>query len=257
MHELILFIVGIIVGAMNAIAGGGMLIGFPVLVATGMPALIANATTCIIVLPGQITSAYGYRKYLTQIPKRYALLAIPCSLGAAIGTVILRHTSIESFEKLIPFLVVLAVVLFTFQPFLHRHAHHHIHGPKKHRNRWQPLVLLGLAFFPLAIYGGFFGTGIGFIMLAFLGFTRIHEFHRMTALKNMILISIVGTNFFCLLGSHLIDWRHGLFMAGGNAIGGLAGARGAQRVSSRSLRYAVIFIGMSAAIYLGFRSYLP
>jgi hypothetical protein len=255
MQEIAFILVGIIVGAMNAIAGGGMLVGFPVLLAAGIPALNANATTSLIVLPGQLSSLYGYRKYLDKIPLRYLLLVLPTAAGAVIGTILLRHTSHQRFEEMVPGLVLLAVILFAFQPFLHKHAHRHIHGPKRHRERWQPLLLLALAFFPVSIYGGYFGAGFGFIMLAFLGFTKLHEIHRMNALKNMMTLSLSTTSLLCLAGSHLIDWRHGAFMAAGNLIGGYAGARGAQRVSSHAIRIIVIMIGLSAAAYLGFRSY--
>ena len=255
MQETILFVVGILVGAMNAIAGGGMLLGFPALLAAGIPALNANATTGLIVIPGQISSLVGYRQYLDKIPRRYLLLIIPSVTGAAIGTYLLRHTSHQSFEAMVPWLILLAVILFMFQPLLHRHAHRHIHGPKKHRERWQPLILLAVAFFPISIYGGYFGAGFGFIMLAFLGFTRLHEIHRMNALKNMMALSLSATSLACLAGSHLINWRLGALMAGGNAIGGYIGARGAQKVSSHAIRLVVILVGLCAAAYLGLRSY--
>lgn len=255
MQELLLFVVGLVVGGMNAIAGGGMLVGFPVLLATGMPALIANATSPVIVLPGQLSAALGYRKYLAKIPRRYLVLAVPCSIGAAIGTIILRHTSIADYQKLVPFMILLAVVLFAFQPYLHAKAHRHIHGPKTYRDSWRPLLLMCLAFFPVAVYGGFFGIGVGFVMLAFLGFTSVHEIHRMTALKNLILFSVAVTNLIFLYGAHLIDWRRGLYMAAGTLCGGYLGARGAQKVSSHAIRVAVIIIGFGAAIYLGLRSY--
>ncbi len=117
LQELILFLVGIIVGIMNAIAGGGLLLGFPVLLATGMPALVANATGNFVVLPGLITSAFGYRKYLRKVPPQYLLLAIPCAIGTATGAIILRHTSFDNFQNLVPGLILFAVVLFIFQPF--------------------------------------------------------------------------------------------------------------------------------------------
>ncbi len=255
MHEIILFLVGIVVGAMNAIAGGGMLLGFPVLLATGMPALVANATSNIIILPGQISSAYGYRKYLRRIPPKYLLLAIPCTIGALIGSYILRHTSFDHFEKLVPGLIIFAIALFTFQPFLHQHVHRHLHGPIKHRQRLQPLLLIGLALLPLSIYGGYFGAGFGFIMLAFLGFTKLHEIHQMNALKNVMAICIAAASIAVLFSAHLIDWRYGLFMAAGNLVGGYAGAVGAQKVSSHAIRIAVITMGVCTATYLLFRSY--
>ena len=255
LQDIILFLVGIITGAMNGIAGGGMLIGFPVLLATGMPALVANATSNIIILPGQITSAYGYRKYLKQIPRGYLLLAIPCILGAAIGALILRNTSSSHFEKLVPGLIVFAVVLFIFQPYLHLKVHRHMHGPKSRRESLKPLLWISLAMFPLAIYGGYFGVGFGFIMLAFLGFTKLHEIHQMNALKNLMAICIATVSIICLANAHLIDWQHGAFMAAGSGIGGYTGSRTAQKYSSHAIRIVVIVIGVCTASYLVFRAY--
>ena len=255
MTELLLFICGIAVGGMNAIAGGGMLLGFPALLFAGLPAIVANATTGLIVLPGQISAVYGYRAYLAKIPRRYLLLIIPTTLGAVIGATLLRHTSHEHFDRLVPLLILGAVVLFIFQPFLHQHTNRHIHGSKRHRDRWQPLLLLALAFVPISIYGGFFGAGFGFLMLAFLGFTPVHEIHRINALKNLLAIGIASGSLITLAGSHLIDWHHGAFMSAGCLIGGYVGARLAQRVPSHAVRITVIIIGLSAAAYLGFRTY--
>src|SRR5580698_3114673 len=100
MKEILLFAVGLVVGGMNAIAGGGMLIGFPMLLAAGMPALAANITTNIVVMPGQIGAIIGYRKYLKKIPRSYLMLVIPCVIGAAIGSSILRNTSSSRFNEL-------------------------------------------------------------------------------------------------------------------------------------------------------------
>src|SRR4051812_47041750 len=108
MHDIILFVVGIVVGAMNAIAGGGMLIGFPVLLAVGVPPIVANASTGLVVLPGNLAASIGYRKYLKRVPRRYLLLLIPATTGAVLGTILLRHTSADSFEKLVPGLIAFA-----------------------------------------------------------------------------------------------------------------------------------------------------
>ncbi len=255
LQELILFLVGIAVGIMNAIAGGGILLGFPVLLATGMPALVANATSNIIVLPGQISSAYGYRKYLKRIPKAYLILIVPCLIGAGIGAIILRNTPSANFDKLIPGLLLFAVVLFIFQPFLHKRVHYHMHGPLKYRKKIQPVMLLALAMLPLSVYGGYFGAGIGFIMLAFLGFTKLHQIHQMNALKNMMAICIAVASIVCLFSAHLIDWKQGLVMGSGNLIGGYVGAIGAQKFSSHAIRIVVIIIGISTAGYLFIRTY--
>ncbi len=255
MHEIILFLVGIIVGAMNAIAGGGMLIGFPVLLASGLSALDASATSALIVLPGQLSSAFGYRNYLRKVPARYLLLAIPCAVGGAIGAFLLRHISHNHFQEIVPILIFLAVVLFAFQPLLLVQLKQHLHGPKKHRQRIQPLIYIGIATFPLAIYGGFFGPGFGFIMLALLGFSNLHQVHQINAMKNVMAVFIAGASVLVLSGSGLIDWKFGLAMGAGNLIGGYAGAIGAQKVPSHGMRILVIAIGVVTAAYLAFRSY--
>ncbi|MDL2362982.1 MAG: sulfite exporter TauE/SafE family protein [Patescibacteria group bacterium] len=255
MTELVLFLSGIVVGAMNAIAGGGMLLGFPILLTTGISPLIANATSSVITLPGQLSSAYAYRTYLRKIPKLYLLLIIPCIIGAVIGTYILRNTPAQHFQELVPGLILFAVLLFAYQPFLHRMVHRHMHGLAKFRKSNRPVYILCVAMFPLAIYGGYFGAGMGFIMLAFIGFTKIHEIHQVAVLKNMMAAVIVATSIVCLLGSHLINWKFGLIMGAGNMVGGYAGARGAQRFSSHAIRILIITIGITTAIYLVFKDY--
>jgi uncharacterized membrane protein YfcA len=257
MHDIIIFLVGIVVGAMNAIAGGGMLIGFPVLLGVGgLSAISANATTGLVILPGNIASTWAYRKYLHRIPRQYALLLFPAIVGGIIGATLLRHTSSASFERLIPGLILFAVFLFAFQPFLHHHILNHIHGPKRVRKRVKPILWISLAVLPIAIYGGYFGAGFGFIMLSFLGFTRLHDhIHRMNALKNITAICLATTALIVLHGSGLINWRYGVVMAGGNLIGGYVGAVGAQKVSGHAIRIIVIVIGVSTAVYLGLRSY--
>lgn len=256
MQDITLFLVGLLVGAMNAIAGGGMLLGFPVLLSVGTPALVANATSYIVVLPGLVTSTWSYRKYFRRIPRSYALLLVPAVVGAAIGAVLLRHTSIHNFERLVPILIIFAVALFAFQPLLYQQLHRYLQAPKYLRNTWQPIVTISLAMLPLAIYGGYFGAGFGFIMLAFLGFTKLHNhIHRMTALKNVMALTISATALICLHGSHLIDWRHGLVMAAGSLFGGYFGAAGSQKVSSSALRIFVVIIGICTAAYLVIRTY--
>ncbi len=249
LKDVILFLVGIAVGGMNAIAGGGMLIGFPALLAVGMPALAANITSNIIVVPGQLASVYGYRRYLRQVPRQYLWLLLPCAAGAAIGAEILRHTSSSSFQNLVPGLIFFAVVLFAFQPVLHFHLHRHMHSRAKNN---LTLVLIGLALLPLSIYGGYFGAGFGFVVLAFLGFTSLQDMHKINALKGLASITIATVSLFILFSTHLIDWHHGLIMAAGGVVGGYGGAQLAQKVSSHKVRIAVIAIGLTTAAYLAF-----
>lgn len=250
--EILLLLTGVIVGGMNAIAGGGMLLGFPVLLLAGLSPLTANVTTTIIVLPGQLTSAYGYRNYLRRLPPRYLILLIPCVIGGAAGSLLLRHTSNARFQEMVPVLILFAVLLFAFQPFLHHHLRLHI--TRKKRNLGS-LYLIALGLLPTAFYGGYFGAGFGFIMLAFLSFTKLHDFHQINGLKNLAGLSICTVAIICLYTSHLIDWHHGLAMAAGTAIGGYAGARLSQKVPSHAVRVVVLLIGFSAAGFLAFRAY--
>lgn len=250
--DIILLVAGFIVGAMNAIAGGGMLVGFPVLIGLGVPPLLANATSSIITLPGQIASAFGYRSYLKRVPKRYAWLLVPCVLGAAAGALTLRHTPADDFAKIVPLLVLFGVVLFTFQPLMHFHLHEHVKGRSR---AWLPIALIGLAIIPISFYGGYFGAGYGFMMLAFLGLTNLSDAHMMNSMKNVAATFVGATSVVCLFSAHLIQWRTGLIMAVGSVLGGYFGACGAQKVSSHGLRIAIIVIGMAAVICLGIRQY--
>ena len=250
--DILLLVVGVIVGAMNSIAGGGMLIGFPVLLAVGMPALVANATANVILFPGQIASAYGYRDYLKKVPRQYLWLLLPCFVGAIFGALILRYTPATNFEKIVPNLILFAVVLFAFQPLLHFHVHKQLHASSSSN---KPLIYIALATIPLAIYGGYFGAGFGFVMLAFLGYTKLNDIHIMNALKNLAAAAIALGSFAGLYSAHLINWRGGLAMAIGTSIGGYAGARLTQHISSRAIRIGVISIGLVTAVYLFLRPY--
>jgi uncharacterized membrane protein YfcA len=252
MQELLLFLVGIIVGGMNAIAGGGMLIGFPALLAAGLPALSANVTGYVVIIPGQITSIFAYRSYLRKLNARYLVLLIPCLFGGAIGATLLRETSREQFAMYIPWLILFAVVLFATQPYIHFHLKKHI---AKKSQKTKTLLYISLGLLPTAAYGAYFGPGFGFIMLAFLSFANLRDIHLMNALKNIAGLCIASMAIIVVYSTHLIDWRLGLAMAAGNGIGGFYGARFSQRFSSQAIRIVVIVTGICAALYLGLRNY--
>jgi uncharacterized membrane protein YfcA len=250
--DLVLLLTGFVVGAMNAIAGGGMLIGFPVLIALGIPPLIANATGSIITAPGQLASAIGYHRYLRKVPLRYLWLLIPVVLGAAAGATVLRKTPAHQFAHIVPVLVLFGVALFAFQPLMHFHLHRELKGRYKTA---LPLIILAVAILPLGFYGGYFGAGYGFMMLAFLGFTNLPDTHMMNAMKNVSAVFLSSTTVICLWCTHLIDWRVGGIAAIGTVTGGYLGARGAQKVSGHWLRIGIIMVGLLAVVYLGFQEY--
>ena len=252
MHEIVLFLAGLVVGIMNAVAGGGLLVGFPVMLAVGMTPLSANVTGHLVVLPGNVSASYGDRKYLKKLNRKYLYLLIPNILGAFIGAMLLSHTTTENFENLIPVLIGFAVALFAFQPYLHFHLNRHIRGLVK---GVRPLVFIGLAIIPLAIYGGYFGAGYGFIMLAFLGFTKMHEIHQMNGLKNLSALCISLVSLAVLIPTGQVNWKYGLIMALGCGLGSYYGAVLTQKISNHSLRIIIIVIGVITAGFLAFRAY--
>lgn len=250
--DIIILAVGVVVGGMNAIAGGGMLLGFPVLVALGVPPLVANVTANVITPPGQIAAVGGYRSYIRRIPLRYACLFIPVVIGSVVGATALRHASMDSFAAMVPWLILFGVALFAFQPIVHLHLHHHLHGRKKDI---LPLVLIGLAIVPISVYGGYFGAGYGFMMLAFLGLGKIHEVHMLAVMKNLSSIVVSGVSVLCLYGTGLIDWRVGAIMATGTTAGGYLGAHIGKKIPSHWLRVGVIVVGLCAAAHLALQHY--
>jgi hypothetical protein len=247
MLSLGLFIACVLAGMVNSVAGGGIFVVFPALLAAGLPPITANTTSNLVSWPGALSSAYGYRAHLRKLPRKYLLLLIPCLIGAVIGAVLLAQTDSSEFTKAVPWLVLLAVMLFIFQPFLHRHLERNL---ATHRNA--PLIAIGLALLPMSIYGGYFGAGFGFLMLAFLGFTRITNLHQINGLKNLAsaTITIVCTIYFGLRG--MIDWEFAPVMIVGSLIGGLVGAHFAQKIHEVVIHYFIIILGLvvAAALFL-------
>ncbi|MGB4800370.1 MAG: sulfite exporter TauE/SafE family protein [Candidatus Saccharimonadales bacterium] len=249
--DILIMLTGVIVGAMNAIAGGGMLVGFPVLVALGVPPLVANVTANAILPPGVAVAVGAYRAYVRRIPLRYAWLLAPIIFGAAAGALTLRETDSAQFTQLVPWLVLFGVVLFAFQPLIHLRLHHHIHH---RRGGDRTLFYIGLAVLPASFYGGYFGAGYGFMMLAFLGFGAVHEIHMLTAMKNIssLVVSLVCLSMLAATG--LVDWHVALVMGTGATAGGYLGAAIAQNVPSRPLRIFIILTGLCAAAYLALQT---
>lgn len=249
MTEILLLLAGFMVGVMNAIAGGGVLLAFPIMLSSGLTPLTANVSASVAVLPGLLSSAFGYRSYIKRIYPPYLLLLIPCLIGAVIGALLLIRTPSSNFDALVPWLVLFAVALFALQPYMHRTTAVH-HSIKKRRSPVKPLLLLSLAIIPLSVYGGYFGAGFGFIMLAFLGFSGMHNIHKMNGLKNLASAVIAIITIIIVIPSGLIDWRVAGIMAVGSLLGGFVGSKAAVKIPTKLLRYVVIVIGTITVVYL-------
>ena len=238
-------------GAINAIAGGGTLITFPALVGLGVPAIVANATSTVALWPGAIASMYGYRHELAGVQSWAVRFAVPSLLGGLAGALLLLRTPGERFDQIVPWLVLGATLLFVVQrPLMaalrKRSGESVIVDPAI-----QPPSLALLLFqFGIAVYGGYFGAGIGILMLAALGFMGFTNIHRMNGLKNWggLCINITAAVTFALLG--LVDWPVAIAMAAGAMLGGYGGSRLAQKVPQEYVRRTVIAIGFIAAAWL-------
>jgi uncharacterized membrane protein YfcA len=234
-------------GAVNALAGGGTLITFPMLTAVGIPALAANVTNTVALCPGYLGATAAQANDLRGQRRRLWLLLPAGMIGGVIGGVLLLNTGERVFRALVPFLILLAAGLLAIQnpvrAWLTRRAGH---SDATAREPWAMLPV-GLA----AIYGGYFGAGLSVIVLAVLGLVLDDSLTRLNALKQAIALAInVATATFFLFSGQVV-WPAALAMAVGALVGGVIGGRLAGRIQPAVLRRVVIAIGvLVAAIYL-------
>jgi len=228
-------------GAVNAIAGGGSLISFPALLAVGYPAVNANVTNMVALLPGYASGTAAYRRELEGQRGRALALSVTCAAGAAAGTALLLAISRSTFEALVPFLVLLACALLAGQPLLNRVVGH----PPGHGS-------LGLhaAVFAAAVYGGYFGAGLGIMLLAVLGAFVGDDLQRLNALKGLLslVVAVVSAVGVALFGP--VAWAAALIMAACSVIGGYLGVGVARRLDDRVLRSGIVTYGVAVAVVL-------
>ena len=235
-----LFIAAMAAGVINAVAGGGTLVTFPVLLLFGTPPVVANATSTLALVLGTAGSIFGYRQHVVMV-KSWLSRFLPVSLlGGLIGSILLTRTSNELFGKLVPFLILFATILFLAQGAFRRLAGITETGGGIHRKSLAVAIMFQLA---VAIYGGYFGAGIGILMLASLGFIGLTNIHEMNALKTILgsLINLVAAIWFVAAG--LIHWPKALIMSAGALAGYYLGAHFSQRISQRAVRNIITAIG--------------
>lgn len=244
--ELILVCLAAVAGGfVNALAGGGTLITFPMLTAVGIPAVVANITNTVALCPGYIGGTFAQRTDLKGQGKRMWLLLPTGVVGGIVGGVLLLYTSENLFRKLIPYLILTAVVLLAFQDRIRNWVMGRMgDAGHRHLNEAWSMVLI----FPAAIYGGYFGAGLGVMMLAVLGLVLEDSLTRLNALKQSLSFSInIAAAIFFLFSGQVV-WSAAIVMAVGALAGGLLGGRMAGRIQPVTLRWIVISIGLLVAV---------
>jgi len=238
-------------GVLNSVAGGGSFISFPALIFTHVLPIPANATSTVALWPGTVASVGAYRKCLPK-DLRIVLEMIATSLaGGTLGALVLLRTPQNTFMRFVPYLFLLATLLLIFGKRLAMWMEAAFRTSKQ--PRW--LIVLGTNFFQflIALYGGFFGAGIGIMMLALLTMLRMEDIHAMNALKTLLNAAINGAAVVTFIAAGVVLWPQALVMLAGAVLGGYGGAHYAQKLDPKIVRRFVIAVGISMSVYFFLR----
>jgi hypothetical protein len=240
-------VAGFLAGGVNAVAGGGSLISFPALVAAGLPTLDANVTNTTAVWPGYLGGAAAYREELRGQRPRLQRLGVTAVLGGAAGSVILLAAPDAVFDAVVPFLVLFGSLLLLAQPRIGAYVVERAESARR------DAVQLHAAVFVAAVYGAYFGGGLGVILLAVLAIFVADHLQRLNGLKTALslIINTIALVAFALFGP--VDWLSVAIVAPASLVGGYAGARMARRLSPDALRKTVVVFGVVVSIWLFLR----
>jgi len=235
-------------GAVNALAGGGTLITFPALTAVGLPALNANVTNTVALVPGYLGGAVAQRSDLMGQRRRVVAAAMPAAAGGLVGGGLLLWTGATLFEALVPWLILAATALLAAEPWLRKSVVRRLESPQADEH--PHLAGVGAAAFAGSVYGGYFGAGLGIILLALFSFLLPDSLKRVNALKQAVSLLANGAAavFFAATGD--VVWAAAAVMAAGALLGGALGGRFAGRVRANVLRSVIVALGLAvAAVY--------
>ncbi len=271
LHLALLFAAAFAGGAINSVAGGGTLLTFPALLGVlgGMPngPILANGTSTVALVPGSLSAFWGYRGEMGGARRELWTMAAPSLLGGALGAYLATHIGSDVFKRLVPWLIFAATFLFLIQDWVRRRI---VKAPPAPNSggageeglpnptppelgaggRSSGLPLGAMLFqFAVAVYGGFFGAGIGILMLAALGFLGQTDIHRMNGLKNFAAVCINGVGALTFILYRRVDWPLAALMAVAAVLGGSVGAGAARRVGQANVRRLVIAIGLGFGVY--------
>lgn len=239
---ILLFAAGFVSSAVNAVAGGGTFLTFGAMSLVGVPPIAANATSSVTQFPGYVTSTLAYWDDIRTFWRGALMLCAISVAGALGGSLILLSLDNPEFRSLVPWLLIAATALFAAGPWLKP-------APRDADRAHVGTATGSLVQFVTAIYGGFFGAGMGVMMLATLGLTQHGDYHRLNALKNMLAMVIAAVAILVFVLGGVVAWPEALVMLPGAALGGYAGVWLARRVPQSILRGFVIVVGLLLAYY--------
>jgi uncharacterized protein len=250
---LFLFFAGALGGALNSVAGGGSFIAFPALLFTGVPPIPANATNTIALWTAAAASGGAYRRRL-DVPRRVMIPLLAASLvGGLLGALLLLKTPAQTFMRVLPWLTLGATLLFAFGKKLAGSRRSVI----EHDHEASSAALAGTTLFQLcvAVYGGYFGGGMGIVMLAMLAVLGMTDIHAMNALKSVLGFVINGVAVITFIVAGAVYWKHGIVMIAGGIVGGYVGAHYALKMPQSWIRVFVVLVGAGMTVYFFWKSY--
>lgn len=253
MNEVLLLIAGLIGGALNTLAGGGSFIVFPALLAVGVPPVLANASNTYAALPGYVSGAVGLWSDVLKYRERLLAYSIIAAVFGYAGAELLLHVSDAQFSRVVPWLILFAVVLFALGGRINAFVTARAGNGRGAQAAGRVLLLALLA--AISVYGGFFNAGLGILLLAFLVLAGVANIHAANGLKLWIssVIAIVAVARFALAGS--IDWYHGTIALVGVTIGGYVSARLSKLIPTPIIRGLVIVYGVALTVYFFWKNY--
>jgi len=249
-HAALMFVAAFFGGVVNSIAGGGMLLTFPLLIWLGLDPKVANATSTVALWPGLFSGTFGYRREMNDSSLILMRLGVVSVIGGGVGAWLLIVTPSPVFSRLVPLLILFATILFMIQGPVNRWLRLPAAESESTKGWWIGVIIL--QFFS-ATYGGYFGAGNGILMLAAMGLIGLHDIHRANGIKNFLGVCINGVAVFSFSIAHMVSWPSALLMAVAATIGGYVGARTARRVGRVFIRRAIVVIGFAITIAMIWR----
>jgi uncharacterized protein len=246
LNGLLLFTTAFIAGGLNAVAGGGSFITFPMLIFTGVSPIVANATNTTAMWAGSLSSVGAYRRDFAIERRVLMILTVTSVIGGTIGSIALLYTSADVFRKLIPYLLLLATCVFIFGESSKQWLQSLDRNKSVNSPRLGYLVIVQLA---IAIYGGFFGAGAGILMLAALTLSSFTDMNTMNALKSFMGTCFNGIAVILFMVAGLVTWPQAILMSIGSALGGYLFARFARQIPPQILRQFVSIVAISMTTY--------